>query len=132
MIKISQLHPGNFVMVNDEGVMREGMVIEKDLAEHMVKVDNGIQEFWYPPEDLHPIPLDENQLLKLGFEKVPLEGNAVKYKKGAFRLVTPAAGDFSRVDMWYREDNRHFHTHLAVHELQNLHEDMTKVPLERA
>lgn len=132
MIKISQLHPGNFIMVNDEGVMREGRVLEKDIAEHMVLVDNGIQEFWYPQEDLYPIPLDENQLLRLGFEKVPLEGGAVKYKKGVFRLVTPVAGDFSKLDMWYREDDRHFTTPLAVHELQNLHESMTKIPLERA
>lgn len=132
MIKIGQLHPGDIVMVNDEGLMREGIVVGKDIAEHLVHVDNGIQEFWYQPQDLFPIALDESQLMKLGFEKEPMEGSAVKYKKGVFRLVTPVAGDFSKLDMWYREDNRHFTVPIAVHELQNLHASMTKVPLERA
>jgi hypothetical protein len=34
--------------------------------------------------------------------------------------------------MWYREDRRHFNVPLSVHELQNLHLDMTKVHLEPA
>jgi hypothetical protein len=33
--------------------------------------------------------------------------------------------------MWWREDRRHFSFPLGVHELQNLHLDMTKVPLEK-
>ena len=131
MIKIAQLQPGDIVMVCDEGLMREGMVVGKDLAEHMIHVDNGIQEFWYQPQDIFPVALDENQLLKLGFEKELADG-AVKYKKGVFRLVTPEAGNFSNIEMWYREDRRHFNVPIAVHELQNLHSSMTKVPLERA
>ena len=131
MIKIAQLQPGDIVMVSDEGLMREGMVVGKDLAEHMIHVDNGIQEFWYQPQDLFPVALDEDQLLKLGFEKEQTDG-AVKYKKGVFRLVTPEAGNFSNIEMWYREDRRHFNVPIAVHELQNLHSSMTKVPLERA
>lgn len=132
MVKLGHLQQGDIVMVNDEGLMREGTVIETNGEEHMALVDNGVQEFWYPPQDIYPIALDEEQLMKLGFQKEPLDGAAVKYKKGVFRLVTPIAGDFSKVDMWYREDNRHFQVPLAVHELQNLHASMTKVPLERA
>lgn len=132
MIKLGHLQPGDIVMVNDEGLMREGTIIQTNAEEHMALVDNGIQEFWYAPQDIYPIALDEDQLLKLGFTKEPLDGTAVKYKKGVFRLVTPVAGDFSKLDMWYREDNRHFHVPIAVHELQNLHSSMTKVPLERA
>lgn len=131
MIKLGQLQAGDIVMVNDEGLMREGTVIETNREENMALVHNGVQEFWYPPQDLYPVALDESQLLKFGFEKEQLDG-AVKYKKGVFRLVTPVAGDFSRLDMWYREDNRHFTTPIAVHELQNLHLQMTKVPLEKA
>ena len=132
MIKLGQLKSGDIVMVNDEGLMREGTVIQTNAEEQMAQIDNGIQEFWYSPTDIFPIALDEEQLLKLGFEKESLDGTAVKYKKGVFRLVTPVAGDFSKLDMWYREDNRHFQVPIAVHELQNLHADMTKVPLERA
>jgi len=131
MIKIAQLQHGDIVMVNDEGLMREGIVVGKDLAEHLIHVDNGVQEFWYQPQDLYPIALDEDQLMKFGFEKEAMDGS-VKYKKGVFRLVIPKGANFSNIEMWYREDRRHFNVPIAVHELQNLHSSMTKVPLERA
>jgi hypothetical protein len=131
MVKIGQLQHGDIVMVNDEGLMREGIVVGKDLAEHLIHVDNGVQEFWYQPQDLYPIALDEDQLLKFGFEKETTDGS-VKYKKGVFRLVIPRGANFSNIEMWYREDRRHFNVPIAVHELQNLHSSMTKVPLERA
>jgi len=131
MIKIGQLQHGDIVMVNDEGLMREGIVVGKDMAEHLIHVDNGVQEFWYQPQDLFPIALDEGQLIKFGFEKEPADGG-VKYKKGVFRLVIPEGTNFSKIEMWYREDRRHFNVPIAVHELQNLHSSMTKVPLERA
>jgi hypothetical protein len=131
MIKIGQLQAGDIVTVNDEGQMREGVVVNKDIAENLIQVDNGVQEFWYQPEDLHPVALDDEQLLKLGFEKEQIDG-AIKYKKGAFRLVTDHPSSFSKIEMWYREDRRNFHNPISVHELQNLHLQMTKVPLERA
>jgi len=68
--------------------------------------------------------------MKFGFEKEEING-AVKYKKGVFRLVIPQAGDFSNIEMWYREDRRHFKVPIAVHELQNLHMSMSKIQLER-
>lgn len=130
MIKLGELKPGDIIMVSDEGVMREGTVIQTNSEENMALVNNGVQEFWYETGDLYPVELDENQLLKMGFEKEPM-GDAVKYKKGVFRLVTPKAGDFSNIEMWYREDTRRFSKPLSVHELQNLHADMSKVTLER-
>lgn len=130
MVKTGHLQSGDIVMVNEEGLLREGTVIETNREENMILVDNGTQEFWYPPQDVFPIALDEKQLLKFGFEKETING-ANKYKKGVFRLVTPKAGDFTNIEMWYREDRRHFNVPIAVHELQNLHASMTKVPLER-
>jgi hypothetical protein len=130
MIKLGHLQQGDIVLVNDDGLMREGIVVGKDVAEHSVHVDNGVQEFWYQPQDLFPIALDEAQLMKFGFEKEEING-AVKYKKGVFRLVIPQAGDFSNIEMWYREDRRHFKVPIAVHELQNLHMSMSKIQLER-
>jgi hypothetical protein len=129
MLKIGELKQGDIVKVNDDGVEREGVVVKVDHEEHLALVNNGVQEFWYSQEDLKPVPLDEGQLTKLGFEKQDHDGS-VKYMKGAFRLVTPRKGDFSNVEMWYREDRRHFSFPLGVHQLQNLHLDMTKVPLE--
>jgi len=129
MIKIGHLQQGDVIMVNDEGLMREGVVVKTNREDHMALVDNGIQEFWYPQQDMFPVALNENQLNKFGFEIEEMNG-ATKYKKGAFRMVLPEKGNFSRIEMWYREDRRPFEVPISVHELQNLHMQMTKVPLE--
>lgn len=131
MLKLGELKSGDIIGVDDEGIRRDGTVIKVSHEEHQALVDNGVQEFWYSPEEMYSLPVDENQLLKLGFEKQDIDG-ATKYMKGAFRLVTPKKGDFSNIEMWYREDRRHFNVPLSVHELQNLHLDMTKVQLEPA
>jgi hypothetical protein len=130
MLKIGDLKQGDIIFVDDEGIRREGTVVRVSHEENEALVDNGIQEFWYTPEEMHPIPLNEDELVKLGFEKEDLDAG-VKYKKNSFRLVTPQKGDFSHIDMWYREDRRHFSNPLGVHELQNLHLDMTKVHLDK-
>lgn len=131
MLKITNLKEGDIIRVDDDGVMREGTVVRVSREEHQALVDNGVQEFWYSPEDMHAVPLDEPQLIRLGFTKEDADGG-VKYKKDSFRLVTPKKGDFSNVEMWWREDRRHFSFPLSVHELQNLYLDMTKVHLDMA
>lgn len=129
MLKIGNLKSGDIITVNDEGIMREGTVVSTSQEENQALVNNGVQEFWYSPEQMHSVPLDESQLQRLGFTREEEEG-AVKYKKDSFRLVTPKKGDFSNVEMWWREDRRHFGFPLGVHELQNLYLDMTKVHLD--
>ena len=131
MIKLSSLKSGDIVLVHDDDVQREGTVVKVSHEQHQALVDNGIQEFWYSPEEILPIDLDEKQLLRLGFTREPLE-KGVKYKKDSFRLVIAKEGDFSEIEMWWREDRRHFAFPLKVHELQNLYLDMTKVHLEKA
>lgn len=131
MLKINDLKSGDIIVVDDEGVKREGTVVSISHEENQALVDNGIQEFWYSPEDMFAVPLDEHQLVKLGFTKDD-ENGGVKYKKDSFRLVTPKKGDFSNIEMWWREDRRHFSFPLGVHELQNLYLSMTKVHLEKA
>jgi len=118
-------------MVNDDGIMREGVVTKIDHAEHLALVDNGVQEFWYDESEMDPLPVNEESLLSLGFTKEEEDGG-VKYKRDSFRLVTPHKGDFSNIEMWWREDRRHFNSPIGVHDLQNLHLDMTKIPLEKA
>ena len=130
MLKIGDIKQGDVIMVNDEGVRREGTVTRINHEEGMAFVDNGVQEFWYAPEDMEPIPLSDEQLLKFGFQKEDFNGG-VKYKKDSFRLVIPQKDDFSNVEMWWREDRRHFNVPLGIHQLQNLHLAMTKVPLHR-
>jgi len=131
MLKLGELKVGDIIKVSDDGMEREGVVMEISHEEHKALVDNGVQEFWYGSEEMYPIPVDESQLMKLGFEKQHMNGEGVKYLKGAFRIVTPKEGDFSNIEMWYREDRRHFNTAIGVHQLQNLHLQMTKVPLEK-
>lgn len=131
MIKISDLKPGDVIKVIDEGVEREGVVTNIDREENQACVDNGIQEFWYTPDQLIPLPMTEERLTHLlGFEKEETE-EGVKFKKGAFRILVKDPGNYTNVDLWYREDHRHFTHALYLHELQNHHLQMTKVPLER-
>jgi hypothetical protein len=130
MLKIGNLKSGDIIKVDDEGIIREGIVVKVNHEEHLALVDNGVQEFWYSPEQMEAVPLDEEQLLRLGFTKEEADGGT-KYKKDSFRLVTPINGDFTNLEMWWREDRRHFSFPLGVHELQNLHYDMTKMHLEK-
>ena len=130
MLKVNELKQGDIVVVNDEGVEREGTVVKVSHEEHQALVNNGVQEFWYSQEDMKPVRVDEKQLSLLGFTSEKTD-KGLKFKKDSFRMMIPGTGDFSRVEMWYREDRRHFNHPLNVHELQNLHLDMTKVPLER-
>ena len=130
MIKITDLKEGDVVKVLDEGVEREGVVTDVDREENQACVDNGIQEFWYNPAEIVPVPMTEERLINLlGFEKEEGE-DGIKFKKGAFRLLVHDPGNYTNIDLWYREDHRHFNHPLYLHELQNHHLQMTKVPLE--
>lgn len=132
MLKINNLKQGDLITVDDDGMMREGTVVKISREEHQALVDNGIQEFWYSQEDMYPLELTENQLFRLGFSAEDLPDGGVKYKKDSFRVVLPEKGNFQKIDMWWREDRRHFEFPLSLHEFQNLYLDMTKVYLELA
>lgn len=132
MIKVSDLKEGDILQVMDAGVERQGVVRETDRDENKVLIDTGVQEFWFSPDEFSPIPLTEDNLVNLlGFEKEIVD-DGVKYKKGPFRVVIHDPGNNTNLEVWYREDRRHFNHPLYVHELQNHHLDMTKVHLERA
>ena len=128
MLKLGELKEGDTVRIEDEGLTREGTVVDISREERQVLINNGVQEFWYDLDKVSPIPLNDEQLTRLGFEK-EVDGNTVKYLKGPFRMVI-LNDDFSEIEMWYREDRRHFNSQIGVHHLQNLYHNMTKVPLE--
>ena len=46
MIKLGELKTGDIVKVVDDGVEREGAVVEISHEDHQALVDNGVQEFW--------------------------------------------------------------------------------------
>ncbi|HVK96463.1 MAG TPA: hypothetical protein VM368_01545 [Flavisolibacter sp.] len=130
MIKISDLTEGAIVNVLFDNEHRQGTVVRTDKEENLVCVNNGIQDFWYPPEEITPIPMTEERLVNLlGFEKEDTP-EGTKFKKGAFRVLVHDPGNYTNVDVWYREDHRHFNTPLYLHELQKHHLEMTKVHLE--
>ncbi|HEU4472341.1 MAG TPA: hypothetical protein VFR58_14715 [Flavisolibacter sp.] len=131
MVKINELKEGDIVQVLDAGTERLGTVIGISREDGMVNIDNGIQEFWYPLQEIVPVPMTEAHLTgTLGFEREDT-AEGTKYKKGPFRILVHDPGNYTNLDVWYREDRRHFNHPLYLHELQNHHMQMTKVPLER-
>ncbi|NCT95236.1 MAG: hypothetical protein GXC72_12485 [Chitinophagaceae bacterium] len=129
MIKFSDIKMGDYVRAEYEGQYWDGEVVGLNGDEKQVCIQTSVQEFWFSPDHLHPIPLDENALLDLKFTRQPADDGSVKYLKGSFRIVTPTAGDFSKIEMWYREDRRHHPDVHYVHQLQNQYHDMTKIHL---
>ena len=128
MLKLGELKEGDIVRIEDERVSREGTVVDISREEKQALINNGVQEFWFDLDQIYPVPLDDEQLTRLGFVK-EVDGDSVKYMKGPFRIVI-VNNNFSDIEMWYREDRRHFNTPIGVHHLQNLYHNMTKVHLE--
>jgi hypothetical protein len=65
----------------------------------------------------------------LKFHKQVNVDGTVKYSKGAFRIATAKEGDFSRMELWYRDEHRHIMQPIEIHVLQNHFYEMTKVHL---
>ena len=129
MIKFNELKAGDYVLAESDGQAWAGEVTDFNHDEKEISVYNGVQDFWFKDEDLYPLPLDENQLLRLKFQKHVNEDGSVKYMKGAFRIQTPQQGNFSNFEIWYRDEKRHIMQPISVHNLQNHFYEMTKVHL---
>lgn len=131
MIKFHDLKVGDIVYANYEGKQWEGEVVELNRDDKQVCVDTGVQQFWFSAEDLVALPITEQQLLAYNFVKSENGDGGVKYMKGAFRIHLFQKGDFSDMEIWYREDRRHLRQEIPFHELQNHYLQMTKVPLTK-
>lgn len=129
MIKFQELKTGDYVLIEFDGKISSGEVVNFNRDEKEICVDDGVQEFWFKADDLKPLPLNDEQLTKLNFQKQENEDGSVKYMKGAFRILIPAKDDFSKFEIWYRDEKRHILHPIAIHELQNHYLDMTKVHL---
>jgi hypothetical protein len=129
MIKFSDLKQGDYVLAESDGQAFRGEVTDFNSDEKEIAVNNGVQEFYFKSEDLYPIPLDEEELLKLKFTKQVNPDGTVKYLKGAFRIQTPEQDNFSNFEVWYRDERRVIQHHIALHILQNHYLAMTKVHL---
>ncbi len=129
MIQFHEIKVGDYLIADNDGDKKQGEVTNLEIGAKQVCVDNGVQEFWYEVEQLSPIPLDESQLMKLQFQKQENEDGTVKYMKGAFRMMLPAKNDFSKFEIWYRDEHRKIMQPINVHQLQNHYYEMTKVHL---
>ncbi len=129
MIKFNEIKVGDYLYADNDGDMKRGEVTNLNGDEKQVCVDTGTQGFWYETSQLMPIPITEEELENLKFHK-ELNGNGnVKYGKGAFRMMLEKEGDFSKMEIWYRDEKRHVLHPIPVHTLQNHFYEMTKVHL---
>src|SRR6478672_10173980 len=103
MIKFHEIKVGDYLYADNDGDSRRGEVTNLNGDEKQVCVDNGVQEFWYETDQLSSIPVSDTELENLRFHKQVQEDGTVKYSKGAFRMVTPSAGNFSTMEIWYRD-----------------------------
>src|SRR5687768_8359481 len=112
MIRMSELKPGDIVMAEFEGQRWDGVVKELNREDKEVCVETSVQEFWFSPDNLYPIPVSDEQLLKMGFIRHVNEDGSVKYMKDSFRILIPRRQDFSHMEIWWREDHRYLHQHI--------------------
>lgn len=131
MIRFQDIKLGDILQADFGGKRFDGQVTEINHEDKQICVHNGDQDDWFEAGDLFAIPVDDEQLTKLGFEKQLNGDQTVKYLRGPFRILIPGEGQFGEMEIWYREDRRHIHHHLGVHELQNNYHQMTKVDLIR-
>jgi hypothetical protein len=129
MIKFSEIKIGDFLIGEYEGQKWEGEVVRLNGDEKQVCLATDVQDFWFETEDLYPIPLSNESLLKINFIREDMPDGSVKYKKGSFRMLISKPDDFSRMDIWYRDDKRINPNIQYVHQLQNHYLQMTKVHL---
>ncbi len=131
MIRFQDIRIGDIIQADFGGQRFEGEVTDLNHEDKQVCVQSGDHDEWFEAADLYPIPLDNFQLKKLGFEKQINDDKTIKYLRGPFRLLIPAENQFDEFEIWYREDRRHVHQPIGVHELQNFYHQMTKVDLNR-
>lgn len=129
MIQYNEIKVGDYVIADNDGDKKQGEVTNLNGNEKQVCVNTGAQDFWYETEQLSAIPLDDEQLAKLKFKKEDNEDGTVKYMKGAFRMKLNGKNDFSKYEIWYRDEHRQILNPIHVHQLQNHYYEMTKVHL---
>jgi hypothetical protein len=133
---MSHLHnfkEGDWVSVEVEGEMKEGVVDQLDVDKAGVDTGDG-SIFWYEPHEIQPIPLTEDWLFRFGFERSDrpeLNGEGQAYTHGPFVFhYLKKDNDQLLLLTCHGEQDRHFEHGLKVHELQHHYHEMTKVFLE--
>jgi len=129
MIKFNEIKMGDYLLGEYEGKQWQGEVINLNGDEKQVCLATDVQDFWFEPEHLYPLPVSDETLQKLNFIREDMPDGSVKYKKGSFRMLIAKPSDFSHMDIWYRDDKRINPQIQYIHQLQNNYLQMTKVHL---
>ena len=79
MIRFQDIKIGDILQADFGGQRFEGEVTDLNHEDKQVCIHNGEQDDWFEPNDLYIIPVDDQQLGKLGFEKQVNPDNTVKY-----------------------------------------------------
>ncbi|SIO55946.1 hypothetical protein [Chitinophaga niabensis] len=127
MINFSELKAGDIVLAKYAEQIMEGKILQVDHELKQVCVlTHEEQESWYSAEDLFPIPLTEEQLVKLKFSKAEDNGT---YVRGPFTVMLPH-GSEPHTRLHYRDETRNIPGSIMVHQLQNHYAGMTLFHLE--
>ncbi|MBP1650300.1 MAG: hypothetical protein H6Q26_457 [Bacteroidetes bacterium] len=133
MINLHDVKAGDTVIVEYEGEKHEGLVLEVNREDKQVCVQTGEQEFWYELADVYPIPLSEEQLLKLQFTKEnisPDPDNRRIYVRGPFSVMFHELDGREAIRLDYRDEHREIKGALTVNQLQNHYHAMTNFHLD--
>jgi hypothetical protein len=129
MIKFSEIKIGDYLLGEYEGKKWQGEVVRLNGDEKQVCLATDVQDFWFETDDLYPVPISDEALRNLNFVREDMPDGSVKYKKGTFRMLICTPNDFSKMDIWYRDDKRINPQIQYIHQLQNHYLQMTKVNL---
>jgi hypothetical protein len=129
MLKFNEIKKGDYVIADFDGDKQVGMVTGLMPNAQDVCINNGVQEFWFKTEQLSAVDITEGELERLKFTKQQNDDGSIKYMKGAFRMLVPAGGNFSKFEIWYRDERRQVVNPIKLHQLQNHYHEMTKVHL---
>jgi len=130
MLKLNELKEGDIVMVDFEGQMRVGDVIEISKGDKKARVAHEESQFWYDPDHIFAVPADETHLLEMGFIKV-LNNNSDGeiFERGPFTIQVVKRGNNTHHLLHYRDETRQILDLKYLHQLQHHYKGMTNFDL---
>ncbi|KAA2241966.1 hypothetical protein F0L74_19105 [Chitinophaga agrisoli] len=134
MIRLHDVKTGDTVLVQYEGDLLEGKVLEVNPEDKQACVlTHEQQEFWYDFDSLYEIPLDETQLLRLKFQKDEAQssnGSGALYIRGPFSVRLYQKDGHEMTLLSYRDEHRDLKGTITVNQLQNHYHGMTNFHLD--
>ena len=130
MLKLTELKEGDIVMVDFEGQMRVGDIMEISFGDKKARVAHGENDFWYDFDHILAVPFDEPHLVELGFRKVEgVNRDGDLYERGPFSVQVVRNGQDRHYLLHYRDETRHIHDLKYLHQFQHHYKGMTNFEL---